>query len=200
MAPARILCQLGLFGAVMTLLAGCAKPSIVDESLAAGGAPATEFSGDNQSVTLTARFSSDLAADASFTVEWLSPDGKIYLRKPVRRSIASPDLVETAMLVHGKAPARYPGLWHVRLWRGEDKLVDRSFEIRKQAQTPKSAAAGFESLAYCGPSRWNDRVISGRHAASAATRVPGAWVGTALLEAVGATYSSMVLLTGCAPS
>ena len=181
------------------LLGGCAKPALLDENLSSAGAPATEFSSDDQSVTLSARFSAALAADAPLKVEWLFPDGKVYLRKPVQRSFENPELVETAMPVRGKAPARFPGIWRVQLWRGDDKLVDRSFEIREPAQTAAASAALFASLAHCGPSRWNDPVISARPSALDSNGTPGAWVGGALLDAAGATYSGAVLLTGCAP-
>jgi hypothetical protein len=197
---ARILCRVGIYGVAVMVLAACSKPSLVDDSLAAGGAPTKEFSIDDQSVTLSARFSTNLAADDPLMVEWLFPDGKIYLRKPVHRSVDSLDRIETSIPIYGKAPARYPGLWRVRLWRDGDELVDRLFEIRKPVQTPASAAAGFAGFAFCGPSRWSDPVISARRSASAATGVPGAWIGTELLEAAGATYSGAVLLTGCAPS
>lgn len=197
---APIACRVGLYGVAIALLAACSKPSLIDDGLAAGGAPTTEFSIDDQSVTLSARFSSALTEVDPFMVEWLFPDGEVYLRKPVGGSFDNPDLIETSMPVHGKAPARYPGRWQVRLWRDGDKLVDRFFELRKPAQTPASAAAGFAGLAFCGPSRWNDPVISARRSTSTSSGVPGAWVGAALLEAAGATYSSAVLLTGCAPS
>ncbi len=200
MVLARILCRVGYYGVVAVILVGCAKPAMVDDRLAAAGAPGEDFSIDDQTVTLSARFNTGLAANEPFMVEWLFPDGKIYLRKPVRRSYERPDLIETSMPIRDKAPARYPGIWQVRLWRDGDKLVDRSFEIRKPAETATSAGAGFAALAYCGPSRWNDPVISARRSASVVTRVPGAWTGGDLLEAAGATYSSMVLLTGCAPS
>jgi len=199
MGLARILRTVLVCGIAAALLAGCAKPALLDENLRGGGAPATEFSTGEQSVTLTARFSAALAADAPLKVEWLFPDGKVYLRKPVRRSFEDPQLVETAMPVRGKAPARYPGIWRVQLWRGDDKLVDRSFEIRRPPATAAASAALFSSLAHCGPSRWNDPVISGRRGTLDTTRVPGAWVGSALLDAAGATYSGAVLLTGCAP-
>ena len=199
MVPARILCRIGACGIAAALVAGCALPSVVDDDLAAGGAPSTEFSVDEQSVTLSARFDADLAEDRQFMVEWLFPDGEVYLRKPVRRSHSSLDLVETTMPIQGKAPAKHPGIWHVRLWRGGDKLVDRSFEVRESAPTAESARASFASLAFCGPSRWNDPVISGRRAGAAVTPVPGAWIGDDTLDAAGATYSGAVLLTGCAP-
>jgi hypothetical protein len=198
MALARILCRVAHFGMAATLLVGCSGPALLDDNLTAGGAPATEFSIDDQSVTLSARFDSALAPDAPLMVEWLFPDGKVYLRKPVRRSHESPDLIETMIPVRDKAPARHPGVWHVRLWRGGDTLVDRSFELRKPAETAASAGARFAGIAYCGPSRWNDPVISGRRSASKAS-VAGAWVGGDLLSVAGATYSSAVLLTGCAP-
>jgi len=195
----RSLCRVGYYGVAAVLLVGCAKPTMVDDHLEAGGTPAVEFSVDDQSVTLSVRFNSDLAVDDPFIVEWLFPDGKVYLRKPVRRSYDSPELIETAMPIRSKAPARYPGVWQVRLWRDGDRIVDRSFEIREPAQTAASAGAGFAGLAYCGPSRWNDPVISRRRSGSSATSVPGAWTGGDLLEAAGATYSRVVLLTGCAP-
>lgn len=198
MRLARILRRAAQAGVVAALLAGCAKPALVDEDLSAGAAPATEFSVDDAWITLTARFDSALAADAPLTVEWLFPDGKVYLRKPVGRSYEDPELMETAIPVHGKAPARYPGLWHVRLWRDADKLVDRSFEIRPARDAAASAGARFAGLSYCGPSRWNDPAISGRRSEPSA-RVPGAWVGDDVLGAAGATYAGAVLLSGCAP-
>ncbi len=199
MHVARLLCRVGRCGVAAAFLVGCAKPSMVDDHLEAGGTRAVEFSVDDQSVTLSARFDAGLAADAPIIVEWLFPDGEVYLRKPVRRSYDSSDLIETAMPIRGKVPARYPGIWQVRLWRDGDKLVERSFEIQEPVQTVASAGAGFASLAYCGPSRWNDPVISSRRSGSPATGVPGAWIGGGLLEAAGATYSRVVLLTGCAP-
>ncbi len=200
MALARKLCRVGCYGVVAVILVGCAKPAVVDDRLVAAGAPAEDFSIDDQTVTLSARFNAGLATNEPFMVEWLFPDGKIYLRKPVHRSYERPDLIETSMPIRDKAPARYPGIWQVRLWRDGDKLVDRSFEIRKPPETATSAGAGFASLDYCGPSRWNDPVITARRSAPPATRVPGAWTGGDLLAAAGATYSRMVLLTGCAPS
>jgi len=196
----RIVCRLVCCGIAASLLVGCAQPSVVGDDLVSSGAPATEFFDDDQSVTLSARFDTALAADRQFMVEWLFPNGKLYLRKPVRRSPDSPDLVETSMPIRGRAPAEHPGIWHVRLWRGGDKLVDRSFEVQKSADSAESTKVRFASLAFCGPSRWNDPVISGRRAPDVVTRVPGAWVGDDILEAAGATYSGAVLLTGCAPN
>jgi len=195
----RLLYRVGRCGLAAALLAGCAKPSMVDDHLEVDGRPAVEFAADDQSVTLRARFDAGLAADDPFTVEWLFPDGEIYLRKPVRRSYDSPDLIETTIPIRGKAPARYPGIWQVRLWRDGDKVAEQSFEIRPSAQTLASTGVGFSSLAHCGPSRWNDPVISRRRSGSPATGVPGAWIGGELIEAAGATYSRVVLLTGCAP-
>jgi hypothetical protein len=183
----------------VVFLVGCASLAVVDDHLDAGGAPTTEFSADDRTVTLTARFNTHLSADERLMVEWLFPDGSVYLRKPVHRSRDSEDLLETSIPIHGKAPARHPGTWHVRLWRDGEKLVDRSFEILEPGQTLASGVQGFASLAYCGPSRWNDPVISGRRSGAAVRAFPGAWIGGEVLEAAGATYSSVVLLTGCAP-
>ena len=196
---ARTVFRLLCCGIAAALLAACAQPSVVGDDLLANGAPATEFSGDDKSVTLSARFDAALAADGQFMVEWLFPDGKIYLRKPVRRSRDNPELVETTLPIRGRAPAKHPGIWHVRLWRGADKLVDRSFEVREPAPSAESARLSFANLAFCGPSRWNDPVISGRRGSVVVTRVPGAWVGDNTLDAAGAVYSGAVLLTGCAP-
>lgn len=199
MLVARIVRRAACYGVAVTILAACAKPHVVDGRLTAAGAPATDFSADDQSVTFTARFSGPLPATDRFMVEWLFPDGKIYLRNPLGRDANRHDRVETSLLVRGKAPARFPGLWQVRLWRGSEVLAERSFEVRQPAPTTQSAVAGFLSLALCGPSRWNDPVISSRRSAFAARGVPGAWVGAELLAAVGATYSRAVLLSGCAP-
>ena len=196
---AHTVCRLLCCGIAAALLVACAQPSVVGDDLISNGAPATEFSGDDKSVTLSARFDAALAADGQFMVEWLFPNGKMYLRKPVRRSPDNPDLVETTLSIRGRAPARHPGIWHVRLWRGGDKLVDRSFEVHEPPPSSESARVSFASLAFCGPSRWSDPVISGRREAIVVTRVPGAWVGANTLAAAGAVYSGAVLLTGCAP-
>ena len=199
MVVVRLSYRVAYCGVAAALLVGCAKPSMVDDHLEADGTPAVEFSVDDQSVTLLARFDVGLAVDEPFIVEWLFPDGEVYLRKPVRPSYDSPDRIETAMPIRGKAPARYPGIWQVRLWRDGDKLVEQSFEIRKPMQTVASAGAEFARLAYCGPSRWSDPAISRRRSGPAAAGVPGVWIGGGLLEAAGATYSRVALLTGCAP-
>ena len=165
MSPARIPSRLCCYGIAVLLLAGCTGPALMDDQLSAGGPPATEFSADDQEVTLTARFDSGLGSDDPFVVEWRFPDGRTYLRKPVRPGGSGTDVVETAMPVRGKAPARHPGVWHVRLSRGGHRIVERSFVIREPAETARSAGQGFASLAYCGPSRWTDPVITGRRAA-----------------------------------
>jgi hypothetical protein len=190
----------GLSGIVVALLVGCGSLAVVEDHLQAGGVPATEFSSDDETVTLSARFNEELAADEPLMVEWLFPDGKIYMRKPVRRSFESRDLLETSIPIRGKAPARHPGTWQVRLWHDGGKLVDRYFDIRIPAQTPASVAERFTGLAFCGPSRWNDPVISGRRSGAVTTGRPGAWIGGEVLKAAGATYSGVILLTGCAPS
>ncbi len=192
-------CRVALSGVAAALLVGCASLAVEDEQLVAGGAASTEFSIDDEAVTLSAHFNADLAADEALMVEWLLPDGKLYLRKRVRRSQGNDKLLETSMPIRGKAPSRRPGTWHVRLWHDGRLLVNRSFEIQKPAQTPTSAGMGFAALAYCGPSRWSDPVISTRGSGAVASGRPGAWVGGELLEAAGPTYSSVVLLTGCAP-
>lgn len=193
MERVRILSRLGGVVVGMALLAACARPTLLDDELSAGGAPGTEFSSDADSVTLVARFDRNPGGGDPYIVEWRFPDGRTYLRKPVRAGAGG--AVETSMPVRGKAPGRHPGLWHVSLSRGGQRLVERSFAIRE----PASGAPGFASLAHCGPSRWEDPAISGRRAAGASTGVPGAWIGKPLLEASGATYSTSVLLTGCAP-
>lgn len=197
MRGARILSRLGVCAIAAGLGAGCARPALVEDQLSAGGPPATEFSVEDEAVTLTARFDSRLASDARLVVEWQFPDGRIYLRKPVGGDGA--DAIETSIPIRTKAPARHPGIWQVRLMRGRERLVERSFAILEPAETARAAGAGFAGLAYCGPARWDDPVISGRRSLPAAPATPGAWIGGALLDAAGATYSGAVLLTGCAP-
>ena len=114
-------------------------------------------------------------------------------------SLGNDNVLETSLPVRGKGPARRPGIWQVRLWHDGRLLVNRSFEIHKAAETAMSAGASFAGLAYCGPSRWSDPVISTRNSVAVASGRPGAWVGGELLDVAGPTYSSVVLLTGCAP-
>ena len=195
----RILHRVGLCAVAAALLGACANLEVVDERLMVDGASTTDFSVDDERATLSVRFNQDLDAGDSFMVEWLFPDAKTYLRKPVRRSSVATDAIETSMPIRGKAPARHPGTWRVRLSHDGATLVDHSFEIEKAVRVDDSAAEGFAGLAHCGPSRWEDPVISGRRTQSAAGLTPGAWIGTEVLESAGATYSSFVLLTGCAP-
>ena len=192
-------CRVGLSAFAAVLLVGCSTLAVVDDNLAASGGPSTEFSIDDQAVTLSARFNTGLAADEPLMVEWLLPDGKVYLRKPVSRSHGNDNVLETSLPVRGKGPARRPGIWQVRLWHDGRLLVNRSFEIHKAAETAMSAGASFAGLAHCGPSRWSDPVISTRNSVAVASGRPGAWVGGELLDVAGPTYSSVVLLTGCAP-
>ena len=202
MIGARFL-RIGLSAGIALLQVACTGVTVVDDKLtaqgAAGGATTTEFTAEEVNVTLSVRFESPLDVDETFMVEWLFPDGSVYLRKPVRSVGSEHDRLETSLPIRGKAPARYPGLWHVRLWHHGERLVERSFEIRESVHTAPPGVADFAGLAYCGPSRWHDPVISGRHSPAIMLRRPGAWIGSEVLEAVGATYSSVILLTGCAP-
>ena len=192
-------CRVGLSVVAVASLVACAGPVVVDDQLHVGGTQTTEYSVEDQEVILSARFPAPVAADERFVVEWLFPDGRVYLRKPVRPGPEDHDVLETSMPIRDRGPARHPGIWHVRLWHQGDKLVERSFEINEPAPSAASDAREFANLAYCGPARWNDPVISTRAGGALATGVPGAWIGGDLLAAAGATYSRAVLLTGCAP-
>lgn len=183
----------------LIVLAGCASPAVVEDRLEADGSVATDFTVDDQQILLSARFDSKLAASDTFMVEWIFPDGSVYLRKPVRRSAESAYRVDTGIAVRGKTPARHPGIWHVELRQDGKRLVSRAFEIREPPRTAQAHAAEFASLDYCGPWHWNDAVISARRPPGAVSARPGAWIGGEVLKAAGATYSGAVLLTGCAP-
>lgn len=186
-------------GIAAAVLVGCTNLAVVEDRLENDGVSATEFSVDDAGVTLSARFNTDLTAGQRFMVEWKFPDGSVYLRKSVTRSATADDLIETRMPIRGKAPARHPGVWHVRLWDDGGTLFSRSFEILAMEHTAGSAAGGFAGIASCGPSRWNDTAISARGSGAMTSGRPGAWIGGQVLEAAGATYSGVVLLTGCAP-
>lgn len=180
-------------------LGGCTNVAVVDDRLESDGVSATEFSVDDAGVTLSARFNTNLSAGQRFMVEWTFPDGSVYLRKPVTRSATADDLIETRMPIRGKAPARHPGVWRVRLWDDGGTLFSRSFEIRAMERSVGSAGGGFAGLVSCGPSRWNDTALSARGPDAMTSGHPGAWIGGHVLEAAGATYSGVILLTGCAP-
>lgn len=192
-------CRVGLSVVAVASLLGCAGPAVLDDQLHAGGTQTTEVSVEDREVTLSARFAAPVAADERFMVEWVFPDGRVYLRKPVRPGLDGYDVLETSMPIRDRGPARHPGIWHVRLWHHGDKLLERSFEINEPAPSAASDARAFTNLAYCGPARWNDPVISTRAAGPVAVGVPGAWIGGNVLAVAGATYSRAVLLTGCAP-
>lgn len=185
--------------AVAVLLVGCASPAIVDDHLESDGTVATEFNVGDREILLSVRFDEKLSADETFMVEWIFPDGSVYLRKPVGRSADSVYRVDTGISVRGKVPARHPGMWSVHLARNGERLMSRDFELRRQARADGAGAADFSALAYCGASQWNDPVISAKRSDAGASGRPGAWIGNDVLDAAGAIYSSVVLLTGCAP-
>ena len=191
--------RVALAGAVLALLAGCASPAIVEDHLESNGSVATEFAIDDREIIFSARFNGKLAADEMFMVEWIFPDGSVYLRKPVGRSADSVYRVDTGISVRGKAPARHPGIWRVHLARNGERLVSREFEILEQSAEDDDEAAEFAAYAYCGPSRWNDPAISANRSDGGMSGRPGAWIGGDVLDAAGAIYSNVVLLTGCAP-
>jgi hypothetical protein len=183
----------------MASLIGCAGPAVVDDYLQADGAQMTEYSVEDQQVTLSTRFAAPVPSEERFMVEWVFPDGRVYLRKLVRSSSEDHAVLETSMPIRDHGPARHPGIWHVSLSHQGEKLVERSFEVNESVPSAASGAREFANLAYCGPARWNDPVISTHRAGAVATGRPGAWIGGDVLAAAGAIYSRAVLLTGCAP-
>ena len=192
------ICRAAISAVAIGLLAGCTRIAVVDDHLETNGVPSTEFSADTPEVTLSARFGGHLPADERFMVEWLFPDDRIYLRKPVRRSATSDDMLETSMPIRGKAPGRHPGVWQVRLRRDGETLVSRYFEI----YAPGAMATGARDYAgsgLCGTWRWSDAAINGHRPDALAPRTPGAWIGGRMLDSSGEFYAGMVLLTSCAP-
>jgi hypothetical protein len=97
------------------------------------GKPRSVFSSNDEKVTLSVLFAHNYVGTFQwYKVEWLRPDGKVYLRKGTRALFGRHDALEASMPIRGTPAATFfPGKWKVRLYLEDRLLVEKGFEIRR---------------------------------------------------------------------
>jgi hypothetical protein len=89
------------------------------------------FYANDESVTLGVEFDVNfVAVYKSFYAWWYFPDGRIYLRQPVRNRFGTHLSLVASMAIRGEPPATRPGVWKVRLTLRDRLLAEHEFEIR----------------------------------------------------------------------
>ena len=126
------------------LIAGCtagdirvsdvalAEASLHASSDGPEGKPRSVFSSNDEKVTLSVLFAHNyMGAFQWYKVEWIRPDGKVYLRKGTRSLFGRHDALEASMPIRDTPAAKFfPGKWQVRLYLEDRLLVEKAFEIR----------------------------------------------------------------------
>ncbi|MDX1431617.1 MAG: hypothetical protein R3286_04135 [Gammaproteobacteria bacterium] len=195
---------------VLLLAAGCTEIRVVEDELSDDATyvvfgsvpdnPRTLFYTDDEQVTLSVLFDSNLVGyHKLFMVEWLFPDGRVYMRRPAKTKFGSHEVLITAMRIRDEPPSRRPGLWRVRLSLEGELLLERDFEIRTRSgdapAPPRSTEVSTRALA-C-------RDLPGAGVALAVEPVyePGPWVGGRVLANGETPYAGSILLSsaGCVP-
>ena len=101
----------------------------------------TRFTPADDKVTLAVRFAPNLIAYYKrFRVEWVTPGGGVYLKRPVRTQWGSHQELATSLPIAGTTAATLPGRWSVRLFHHQRLLTEREFEIAPNAQENLAAA------------------------------------------------------------
>lgn len=127
------------------LLAGCSPGDIhVSDALLAEESlhesltgpehkPRTVFTSDDEKVTLSVLFGQNyVGAYQYYRVEWIRPDGNVYLRTGTRSLFGRHDALESSMPIRGKPAGKFfPGKWKVRLFLDDRMLLEKPFEIRR---------------------------------------------------------------------
>lgn len=95
--------------------------------------PRTVFFSDDKKVTLSVLFGQNyVGVYQYFRVEWIRPDGNVYLRTGTRSLFGRHDALESSMPIRGKPAGRFfPGNWKVRLFLDDRMLLEKAFEIRR---------------------------------------------------------------------
>jgi len=140
------------------LIAGCtagdirvsdvalAEASLHASSDGPEGKPRSVFSSNDEKVTLSVLFAHNyMGAFQWYKVEWIRPDGNVYLRKGTRSLFGRHDALEASMPIRDTPAAMFfPGKWVVRLYLEERLLAEKGFEIRRDRRVTNW---GLESAA-----------------------------------------------------
>ena len=129
----------------IALLAGCTADDIhVSDALLAQESlheslegpdrkPRTVFTSEDEKVTLSVLFGYNrVGVYQWYRVEWIRPDGNVYLRTGTRSLFGRHDALEASMPIRGKPAGKFfPGTWKVRLFIDDRMLLEKEFEIRR---------------------------------------------------------------------
>ncbi len=131
-----------LLSAILPLacLTGCSTPKVMKANLtddahyywlgSSSSNAKTIFNPTDEKVCLHVVFKPNFAfTPPTFTVEWIQPDNKVYLSKPVSTKYGSNQVLITELPIKDNEPSRLPGRWRVKLYRDENVLVNFPFTI-----------------------------------------------------------------------
>lgn len=93
----------------------------------------TIFFSDDEKVTLSVLFGYNrVGVYQWYRIEWIRPDGNVYLRSGTRSLFGRHDALESSMPIRGKPAGKFfPGKWKVRLFIDDRMLLEKDFEIRR---------------------------------------------------------------------
>ena len=96
--------------------------------------PRTVFFSDDEKVTLSVLFGHNYVGVYQwYRVEWIRPDGNVYLRTGTRSLFGRHDALESSMPIRDKPAGKFfPGKWKVRLFLDDRMLLEKAFEIRRR--------------------------------------------------------------------
>jgi len=88
--------------------------------------PKTIYSVNDEQITYWAHLDLQLPRPFKhFRIEWVDPQGKVFLSKKIKNSYGTNDIIVTTLPIRDNYPSRIPGDWKVRIYHG-DKLLDQA--------------------------------------------------------------------------
>ena len=93
--------------------------------------PKTVFDHTEEQVTLRVRFNFNLVASTQrFRTVWVEPNGQTYVAGPVSTVFGSNRDLIVSLKLGGTSAANKPGLWTVRVFHNDSRIVEETFEVR----------------------------------------------------------------------
>lgn len=93
---------------------------------------ASEFTPASEKVTWWADFGNTFLAafTPSFEAKWISPDGKVHLQQPFKKSPFQDHMLKTSMRVAGTSAEDYLGEWAVEIYFKGHRIDRKTFSIQ----------------------------------------------------------------------
>lgn len=95
--------------------------------------------------------------ETDFTINWISPDGEVYLNETFKQNIFNPNMQKRQLAIKNTPAADMPGMWQVEVYLKEHRIDQQSFQIvdkvhavenpYKKALTNKDDSAAVKSSA-----------------------------------------------------